>query len=173
MSRVVSACVSSGGTGVEAIAAPIASRRGDVETQRPGVGQVDAVVDQIPVGPEVVGHAAGTLVDAEAVELAEFDERPPAVDHAAGRIGFVEQAVEEIVPLLLERQSALEFVEDGEPRRQAGLDREVEQHPAGERVQGADRRMIESVERRARPRGSDRVRGCGGCGCATRRRPSR
>ena len=76
--------------------------RGDVETQRPRVGQVDAVDDQVPIGPEVVGHAASTLVDAEAVELAEFDEGAPAVDHAAGRIGFVEQAVEEIVPLLLE-----------------------------------------------------------------------
>ena len=51
--------------------------------------------------------------------------------------------------MLLECQSALELVEDGESRRQAGIDREVEQHPAGKRVQRADRRMIESVERRA------------------------
>ncbi len=120
----------------------------DVEVERAGVGQLDAVVHEIPVGAEVLGHATGALVDAEPVEFAEFDEGASAGDQTARRLGVVEQRVEQVVPLLLEGEPALEFVEHGEPRWQPGLDREVEQDAAGERVQRADRCMIESGERR-------------------------
>ena len=128
---------------------PDGEQGSDVDVQRPGIAEVDAVVDEVPVGPEVLGHATGALVDAEAVEFAQLDECPASLDHAAGRIGLVEQAVEQVVPLLLELQRALEFVEDGETGWQARFDREVEQHPPGERVQGPDRRMVEPIERGA------------------------
>ena len=56
--------------------------------------------------------------------------------------------VEEVLPPLVEGQLALQLVEHGEPRRQPGLDRELEQDPPGERVQRADRGVVE--RRRAR-----------------------
>ncbi len=72
--------------------------------------------------------------------------RPPAI-RPADWLGVVEQLVEQVVPLFLEREAALEFVEHGEARGQACLDREVEQDAAGEGVQRADRRMVEASER--------------------------
>jgi hypothetical protein len=121
--------------------------RAGVEPHRPGIGELDTVVDEVPVGAEVLRHAAGARGDPEAVELAQLDQGATAVDRPARRVGVVEEAVQQVVPLLLERECALELVEDGEARWQAGLDREVEQDPAGEGVQRADRGVIESVER--------------------------
>ena len=62
-------------------------------------------------------------------------------------VGVVEQLVEEVLPALVERQLALQLVEHGEPGRQAGLDRELEQDAPGEGVQRADRGVVEGVER--------------------------
>ncbi len=121
--------------------------RRDVEIERAGVGQLDAVVDQIPVRPEVLGHAAGALVDPEPVELAQLDECPASGDQTRGRLGVVEEVVEEVVPLLFEREAALEFVEHREAGWQARFDGEVEQDATGERVQRSDRRMVETRER--------------------------
>ena len=113
----MSTCLSSAGIGVDPIRAASVSHGGGVEFDGTRVGQIDAVAHQIPVRAEVVGHPAGPLVDAEPVELAEFDERPAAVDQPARRLGLVEQTIEQVVPLLFEGEAALEFVEHGEARR--------------------------------------------------------
>ena len=114
-------------------------QRGRVDRERSGIVERDTIVDEVPVGPEVLGDPPYAGAHPEPVELAEFDERTTAVDQPAGRLGIVEQMVEQVVPLLLEGEAALEFVEHREAGRQPGLDREVEQQPAGERVQRADR----------------------------------
>ena len=114
-----------------------------VETQRTGIGEHDTVVDEVPVGPEVLGDAAHPeRTPKPSNSHSSTNARPPA-SRPAGRLRIVEQAIEQVVPLLLEREPALEFVEHREARREAGLDGEVEQHAAGERVQGADRRVVE------------------------------
>ena len=73
---------------------------------------------------------------------------PPSITPRR-RVGHVEQAIEEILPPLAERKVALELVEHGEPGRQVGLDRELVEQPAGERMQRADRGVVEIVERNA------------------------
>ena len=85
-------------------------------------------------------------LNAEPVELAQLHELAAAVDRAGRRIGIVEQPVEQVVPPLVEREVALELVEHGEAGREPGLDRELVQQPPGERVQRADRSVIEIVE---------------------------
>ena len=90
-------------------------------------------------------------------------------------LGIVEELVEEVLPPLVERELALELVEHGEARRQAGLDRELEQQAPGEGVQRADRGVVE--RRRGRPRrrpsAAPARRAARAGGGAARRRPSR
>ena len=107
---------------------------------------VDAVLDEVPVGLEVLDHPAQPARAAELPPLDELHElgRPqPRRDLA---VGVVEQLVEQVLPALVERELALQLVEHGEARRQAGLDGELEQDAAGERVQRADRGVVEAVE---------------------------
>ena len=118
-----------------------------VETKWPGIGQLDSVAHQIPVRPEVVSDPSGPLVDTESVEFAEFDERPTTGDQPVGGVGLVEQTVEQVTPLFLECETTLEFIEHCETGRQAGFDREVEQDASGERVERADRCVVEPCER--------------------------
>ena len=71
--------------------------------------------------------------------------RPPA--SAVCGLGVAQQAVEQITPLVVEAEVAVEFVEDAEPGREAGFDREVVEDPPCERMQRADRCVIEVVQR--------------------------
>ena len=73
----------------------------------------DTVVDEVPVGLEILGDTTDAASDAEPVELAQLHELAAAVDRAGRRIGIFEQPVEQVVPPLVERQIALELV----PRR--------------------------------------------------------
>ncbi len=65
-----------------------------------------ALVDEIPVGLEVLGHETDTLFDTEVVVLAQLDE--------AHRLGIVEQCLEEVGETFVERGGALHFVEHAE-----------------------------------------------------------
>ena len=112
-----------------------------------GGGERHTLLDEVPVRLEVLDHPAQRL---------RAPERAPAqqLDQLGGRqagyglvIGVVEQFVEQVLPALVEGQLALQLVEHVEARRQAGLDRELEQDAPGEGVQRADRRMVEVVER--------------------------
>ena len=89
---------------------------------------------------------------------------------ATARYGIVEQLVEQVLPALVEGQVALQLVEHGEAGRQPGLDRELEQQPAGEGVERADGGLVEPVERRSAAVGGSARRGGGG---AARPPPSR
>ena len=153
MRATVASWVSPGGTSVACDRRGERHERRDVDDERTGIVERHAIVDEVPVGAEVLGDAAHPGSHTEPVELAEFDERTAALDQPAGWLRVVEQAVEQVVPLLLERKAALEFVEHREAGRQPRLDGEVEQQPAGERVQCSDRCVIEAVEGGSRPLG--------------------
>ena len=176
-------------TGVSSSGASCAHEQFGCEPDRLGVDrepwwwvELDPLLDEVPVGLEILGDTTDAASDAEPVELAQLHELAAAVDRAGRRVGIFEEPVEQVVPPLVEREVALELVANGEAGRQAGLDGELVQQPAGERVQRADRGVVEVVEggggkgggvrlfRRRRPRRrSGRGAGDGG----DRRRPSR
>ena len=138
--------VSSIGVGVAAIAWARATSAVEATVGRGRRHEVDALLDEVPVGLEVGGHLAQATGDAE---LAPAEQLHELGGTQVGRdlpLGVVEHAVEEVLPPLVERQLALELVEHGEARRQAGLDGELEQQAAGERVERADRGVVEPVE---------------------------
>ena len=130
----------------------------------------DAVLDEVPVGLEVLDHPAQGLRPAERRPVEQLDELGGG---QAGRwlaVGVVEQLVEEVLPAFVEGQLALQLVEDVEPRGQPGLDGELEQDAPGEGVQRADRRLVERLEgagapsrrRRRAELGADAVAQLGG-----------
>ena len=143
----------------EHVLLPVAGRRrraGDLggptgEVGRPerrqrGRGRGDPRLDEVPVGLEVLHDAQQPAQDLEPLPVAELDEAGGGEAGPDLVVGVVEQAVEQVVPPLVEGELALQLVEHGEPRRQAGLDGELEQDPPGERVQRADGGAVELVE---------------------------
>ena len=107
----------------------------------------DAVLDEVPVGLEVLDDPAQPRVPPKRpmAQLHELGRAQPRRDLA---VGVVEQLVEQVLPALVERQLALQLVEHGEAGRQAGFDRELEEQAPGEGVQRADRGVVERLERR-------------------------
>ena len=143
-----SAWRSSAGTGVIVTSARRAST-GSHHGGRSGGGvERDTLLDEVPVGLEVLDDAAQALGPAELRPHAELDELGRRESGRDLPVGVVEQLVEEVLPALVERQLALQFVEHVEAGWQAGLDRELEQDPPSEGVQRADRGVVERVDRR-------------------------
>ena len=136
----------------------------------PGRRESTRVFDEVPVLVERRRDPPAADLDPEVVELAELDEFAAAVDDASRGRRVVEQSVEQRFPAFFEGQMALEFVEHGEPGRKAGRHRQVVEQSSGECVQGADRSVVESRQRRrVRRRRSARF----GAGAGVRRPPSR
>jgi hypothetical protein len=106
---------------------------------------VDPRFDQVPVLVETRRDPTPAAVQVEVVELAQLDQPAPSVDDPAGRVGIVEEMIEQRLPALFEGQVALEFVEYPEAGREAGRDREVVQQAPREGVEGADRSVVEPV----------------------------
>ena len=107
---------------------------------------INALVNEVPVGVEVVGDTTEPLGQAEALELAELHEARTAGNGPFGWFGFVEQTVEQILPALVEGKVALNLIEHRETRRKTGGDRKLVEQSPGEGVQRADRRVIEPIE---------------------------
>ena len=111
-----------------------------------GRDEVDAVLDEVPVVLEVGDDAPQPVRAVEAPprdQLHELGGRQAGHDLACG---VVEELVEEVLEALLDGELALQVVEHGEPRRQAGFDRQLEQDAAGEGVERADGGVVEGVE---------------------------
>ena len=138
--------MSSGGTGV-------ATQRGEpIEDVRAparagGSGEGDALLDEVPVGLEVLDDLAQARRAAERSPAEELDELGGGEPGHRLTIGVVEQFVEEILPALVEGELALQLVEHVEAGRQPGLDGELEQDAPGEGVQRADRGVVEALQR--------------------------
>ena len=145
----------------------------DIEVQRSRIREVDAVDDEVPVRPEVVGHSAGTLVDAAAVELAQLHECPAAIDHPAGR-DPVRRAGGRAGRPTAPRMPASSRVRPARRTRAAGRPRSGSRTASAGRTSAGSRSAHGRADRaRHGLQGSGRVRGRRGCGCAVRRRPSR
>ncbi len=108
------------------------------------IGSVDAGLDEVPVVVEARRDPAPAPVEVEPVELTELDQPAAALGDPARRVGVVEDAIEQRLPALLEREMALELVEHGEARREPGCDREVVEEAASEGVERADRGVVEA-----------------------------
>ena len=65
-----------------------------------------------------------------------------------GHLVGVEQLAAQLGPPALERHRRADLVEHLDERRDAGLDRVLGEDPLGKRVEGADGREVEAVERR-------------------------
>ena len=118
---------------------------GDVRL-RPGRRiELDTILDEVPVGLEVLDDAPQSPRPTEGPPLAQLHELGRAQPRSNVPVGVVQELVEQVLPALVERQLALQLVEHGEPGRQAGFDGELEEQSPGECVQGADRGMVERL----------------------------
>ena len=106
---------------------------------------LDAILDEVPVGLEVLDDAAQPLGRTEGPPLTQLHQLGGAEPRSDLTAGVVEELVEQILPALVERQLALQLVEHGETRRQSGFDRELEEQAPGEGVQCADRGVVERL----------------------------
>ena len=97
---------------------------------------VDAV-EEVPVVVQELGDAAQVV---EPGAAREQDQQRRL------ELGIVEEIVTGAPPPLVEREQRRDFVVDFDTRRQAGLDRERGEDPLRERVERADRGVVEVVE---------------------------
>ena len=111
--------VSPGGVGVQPISAARSARSARPERRPRGRRGVDPRLDEVPVGLEVLHDAQQPAQDLEPLPVAELDESGRGEAGPDLVVGVVEQAVEQVVPPLVEGELALQLVEHGEAGRQA------------------------------------------------------
>ena len=140
-SRTSAACESSSGSRTAAIVGA-ASRLCEIEAQRPGRrgSTRSSTRSQLPRKSSAIRRTPVRIPN-PSNSHSSTSVRPRRGCPARRRI--VEQAVEQVAPTALRMQLALQLVEDARTRAAAGLDRVLEQQPAGERVQRPDRRVVE------------------------------
>ena len=107
--------------------------------------ELHAILHEVPVGLEVLDDPPQPPVPTKGSPLAQLHQLGGAEPRSDLATSLVEELVEQVLPALVERELALQLVEHREPRRQSGLDRELEEQPPGEGVQGTDRRVVERL----------------------------
>ena len=145
-SATLSACVSSGGVGIAQAASIRRSRLPTSGVHGGGSLRSTRASTRSQFSWNPIATRRNVFLQTELVELADRHEIDAAGDRSLGGMRVVEQAFEQVLPAFLEGEVALELVEHAETGRQSGGDRELGEQAPGERVQGADRGVVELVE---------------------------